>query len=127
MIIYAQSTGKTIVTIWLLSVSPICNVIQFLLAEIQKYSFLNCSLSLLFQACMENSGSIFLKVAVAQQSVEPLPVPVEVSTACVLVCVLVSSSFSYVTFVHFETWFFDLFRQQSRMRSGCMQMLRRLQ
>ena len=84
-------------------------------------------LSLLFQACMENSGSIFLKVAVAQQSVEPLPVPVEVSTACVLVCVLVSSFFSYVTFVHFETWFFDLFRQQSRMRSGCMQMLRRLQ
>ena len=64
-------------------------------------------LSLLFQACMENSGSIFLKVAVAQQSVEPLPVPVEVSTACVLVCVLVSSFFSYVTFVHFETWFFD--------------------
>ena len=107
MIIYVQSTGKTIVAIWLLFVSSVCNVIQFLLAEIQKYSFLNCSLSLLFQACMENSGSIFLKDVVAQQIVEPLPVPVEVSTACALVCVLVSSFFSYVTFVHFETWFFD--------------------
>lgn len=108
MIIYAQSTGKTIVAIWLLSVSPVCNVIQFLLAEIQTYSFLNCSVfCLLFQACMENSGSIFLKDVVAQQIVEPLPVPVEVSTACALACVLVSSFFSYVTFVHFETWFFD--------------------
>ena len=45
MIIYAQSTGKTIVAIWLLSVSPVCNVIQFFPAEIQKYSFLNRSLS----------------------------------------------------------------------------------
>jgi hypothetical protein len=56
---------------------------------------------------VENTGPIFLVVVIAQQIVAPLPVPVEVSTACALVCVLVPSFFSYVTFVYFETWFFD--------------------
>jgi hypothetical protein len=38
---------------------------------------------------MANSGSIFLKVVVAQQVVKPLPVHVEVSTASAHVCVCV--------------------------------------
>jgi hypothetical protein len=60
---------------------------------------------------MANSGSIFLKVVVAQQVVKPLPVHVEVSTAsalvCVCVCLLVPTFFSYVALVYFEPCFFD--------------------
>jgi hypothetical protein len=58
---------------------------------------------------MANSGSIFLKVVVAQQVVKPLPVHVEVSTASahVCVCLLVPTFFSYVVLVYFEPCFFD--------------------